>query len=287
MGGLVGKETGPSTAGYIVPDQTSPLYGFGSGKGGRFSGLSALLAAALAALFGPSLTTDQQEQVLKDATSDLAEGECGAMNQGYLKEIRGDKNRHCYWGNADLTPGDFPGPPPPPPRQQRPAGGAGKGFGKGGYGGYGALGAAGGAYGGYGGYPPQGGGYGYGQGGYGGYGQGYGAPGQFPPGHGPGGYQGQGPYSGSAQGGMASGASGGDGWHGEPGARWKAGAPPQKRRGTNVLPENAITGPPEHVDKIEFPPQPSPRERSAGENAQFLYGASAAGAIVGAAGFLL
>ncbi|CAE7798668.1 unnamed protein product [Symbiodinium sp. CCMP2592] len=86
------------------------------------------------------------------------------MNQGYLKEIRGDKNRHCYWGNADLTPGDFPGPPPPPPQQQRPAGGGGagsKGFGKGGYGGYGALGAAGGAYGGYGGYPPPGGG-GYG-----------------------------------------------------------------------------------------------------------------------------
>lgn len=62
--------------------------------------------------------------------------------EGYLKEIQGDKNRHCYWGtflglcfflgitntgdwkvhtfdagqepsqgNPDLTPGDFPAPP--------------------------------------------------------------------------------------------------------------------------------------------------------------------------------
>lgn len=53
------------------------------------------------------------------------------LGSGYLKNIQGDQNRHCYWGfglnfgqepqlpwsgNPDLTPGDFPIPPREPKR---------------------------------------------------------------------------------------------------------------------------------------------------------------------------
>ncbi|CAE7570969.1 unnamed protein product, partial [Symbiodinium natans] len=124
-----------------------------------------------------SVNQHKSAQTLQDATSDLPSGDCGMMNQGYIKEIQGDKNRHCYWGNSDLTPGDFPGAPPPPPRQ-RPAGPYGYGGGYGGYGspGYGSPGYGGGGYAGYGGEgygwypPPPPGGYQYNRG----YGYGYG-----------------------------------------------------------------------------------------------------------------
>ncbi|CAJ1368058.1 unnamed protein product [Effrenium voratum] len=52
-----------------------------------------------------------------------------------------------------------------------------------------------------------------------------------------------------------------DGWRGEPGYRWKAGGPPQRRRGDYVVPETPVTGPPEHMDHIN---SHAPPPRSSG-----------------------
>eukprot|EP00434_Breviolum_minutum_P044379 symbB.v1.2.039630.t1/scaffold6694.1/size16127/2 len=252
MGALVGKDTGPNSLGQIVPDSTSPLYGLTEGGGGAFS-VPGLVPAAVAAVLGSKISSQQQLDTLDDATAALPPGSCGNMTQGYLKEIQGDKNRHCYWGNPDLTPGDFPAPPVSDQRQ-----------GAGGYGGYG---------GGYGGSAGSG-GYGYGSGAanpsYSG-GAAYGATGAAP--HG---LAGQ-PFSSAGE---------TKKWHGQSGQRWKAGAPPQKRSVGYVLPETAITGDPEHIEPINpYPPVPSPKEEANSAAAKFLFGT--AGMAIGAANYLI
>ncbi|CAJ1422041.1 unnamed protein product [Effrenium voratum] len=241
MGALFGKDTGPSTAGTLVPNTNDPLFGYGGSAGrgsGLFGGLG-MMAAAIAAFLGPNLSDGAKMDVVEDATSQLAEGSCSGMTQGYIKNIEGDKTRHCYWGNPDLTPGDFPGPPP---RQQ----GGGGGYDGGGYGG--GYGGGGGGYG--------GGGYGGGGGGYGPAAAGYGHPGA------PGAYghwsADQGPNPNVPPQGLTHNA---DGWRGEPGYRWKAGGPPQRRRGDYVVPETPVTGPPEHMDHIN---SHAPPPRSSG-----------------------
>eukprot|EP00435_Cladocopium_sp_Y103_P036493 s617_g9.t1 len=257
MGALFGKDTGPNSAGNLA-SSAHPWFSYASaGRGGLPGG--ALVPAAVAAVLGSKISAQQQLDALDDATAGLPEGSCGNMTQGYLKNIQGDKNRHCYWGNPDLTPGDFPDPPPQNRRQG--AGGYGYGGGGGGYGGgYGngaaapagyAAGAAGAA-------------------GAGAAGAAYGAAGQGPP------------FPSTVTGAKG----GGKGWHGEPGQRWKAGAPPQKRSVENVLPEAPVTGPPEHIEKIDpYPPVPSPKEEANSAAAKFLFGTT--GMAIGAAGYLI
>eukprot|EP00913_Durusdinium_trenchii_P032451 g30382.t1 len=228
MGALFGKDTGPNTAGTLVPDTNSPLFGWG-GAGSDNGLFGPGVPAAIAAVLGAKLSPQQQMETLDQATGELPAGSCGNFTQGYLKNIAGDKDRHCYWGNPDLTPGDFPAPPQPqrvwwlPPaswscwcrlrcfrcrcwharltmvtrwRAQL-------------FLDFGIWASAGETAG----QPPR--------------------PQQPPP---------PGPRS----------------WHGESGQRWKAGAPPQKRSGDYALPETAITGPPEHIEPINpYHPPPS------------------------------
>ncbi|CAK9116081.1 unnamed protein product [Durusdinium trenchii] len=223
MGALFGKDTGPNTAGTLVPDTNSPLFGWG-GAGSDNGLFGPGVPAAIAAVLGAKLSPQQQMETLDQATGELPAGSCGNFTQGYLKNIAGDKDRHCYWGNPDLTPGDFPAPPQP----QRPVAGYG-------------------SYGGYGGYPQQ----------AGAAGAGYGASGAVA------GMQGSQWSPGQPPRPQQPPPPGPRSWHGESGQRWKAGAPPQKRSGDYALPETAITGPPEHIEPINpYHPPPSPKEEA-------------------------
>ncbi|CAK0841402.1 unnamed protein product, partial [Prorocentrum cordatum] len=47
-------------------------------------------------------------------------GRCEGYPEGWLR-WPGPNEAHCYWGNPDLRPGDFLGPPRPPPEAARAA----------------------------------------------------------------------------------------------------------------------------------------------------------------------
>eukprot|EP00933_Yihiella_yeosuensis_P066266 TRINITY_DN70467_c0_g1_i1.p1 TRINITY_DN70467_c0_g1~~TRINITY_DN70467_c0_g1_i1.p1 ORF type:complete len:192 (-),score=32.57 TRINITY_DN70467_c0_g1_i1:157-732(-) len=97
-----GPDTGPSTAGYVSSDGEyySPYYA------------------------PPGQAAVKRMQFLRDKVQALEEypalpGNCEALPQGWVPQFsKVRKDAHCYWGNSDVMPGDFPKPPKPPPAER-------------------------------------------------------------------------------------------------------------------------------------------------------------------------